>query len=180
MQVPAEWARCPVGEGWHRVVGSQMGDGPLESVQRPICVSAKAPGSGVLWGAQHSFIHSFAQHRLLCPAAGCALCPGETERQCSRAGGATDTGGWSPLMGGVAEHTVGGTMEMGPKALPEGQPRFSRRAWGQSTFHPRWTQSHSPEAFLPRLSPQTRGRSQSSLLAECHCPHLGSIDTRTG
>lgn len=59
MQVPAEWARCPVGEGWHRVVGSQMGDGPLESVQRPICVSAKAPGSGVLWGAQHSFIHSF-------------------------------------------------------------------------------------------------------------------------
>lgn len=128
----------------------------------------------------HSFIHSFAQHRLLCPAAGCALCPGETERQCSRAGGATDTGGWSPLMGGVAEHKVGGTMEMGPKALPEGQPRFSRRAWGQSTFHPRWTQSHSPEAFLPRLSPQTRGRSQSSLLAECHCPHLGSIDTRTG
>ena len=31
----------------------------------------------------------------------------------------------------MAEHKIMGTKEMGPRALPEGQLRFSRRAWGQ-------------------------------------------------
>ena len=80
-------------------------------------------------------IHSFtlSQHHLLhtsCLSLLCAL--GRQRGSCSWVVGGTKRYEVQRVpCSGVAELKIVGTKEMGPRALPEGQPRFSGRAWGR-------------------------------------------------